>query len=433
MRRLLRHAAFLATLSCAAVQASTTSGVTPTCPDDLSFCDGRCVHGQTDAENCGECGNGCAHGLSCQSGRCTCPNLLESLCSNACVDTHADPANCGACGVACPAGEVCRDSRCACRENARCNGVCVSLASDALNCGVCGGNCGSHATCVDGRCLVTLAETENNAALAVGAGFVFWASGSAIHKVSVQGGPISTVATSAQGVPEDLVLDGANLYWTNSTLEALMKTPIAGGPSTLLASNLGPFLGGIAVDATNVYVVARVRFIDTIFAVPIAGGAPRPVFATQARIFDLAADSLHLFWSQSFGVTDGSINFKTATGGTTVLVTNVQYLRSSIAVRGTRVFWATKDEIAQAPITGGIMTTLATATSPSGPVVGERSVYWMDHRFAAGAWGEVRRVSIGGGEPTVLWAPQAGIRQLAVEGASLYILTDKGLFQLSPI
>ena len=434
MRRLLRHAAFLATLSCAAVQASTAPEATAACADDLSFCDGRCVDRQSHRKNCGECGNACAPGLSCESGRCICPKLKESSCSNACVDTHADPANCGACGVACPSGEVCRDSRCDCGDGARCKGACVSLATDVSNCGACGSNCGSHATCHDGRCLVTLAETEDTGALAVIGDFVYWQSGNALLRVSVQGGPVARVTTSALGPPGQMAFDSANLYWTIPKVDAIAMAPIAGGPSTVLASNLGPLKGGIAVDATSVYFATRSsQLIDTIFAVPLRGGAPRAVFATKGHVLSLAADPRHLFWAESYGVTDGSISHTSAAGAATALVTNVTDLRA-IAVRGQDVFWTAADTFAKAPIGGGRVTALATTTGirpTAAPAVGARSIYWAEYGRGGS---QIKRVSIEGGVPTILFTQQHfAVYGLVVDGASLYILTGDALLQLTPV
>ena len=333
--------------------------------------------------------------------------------------------------MACAEGELCRNSQCACREgDARCKGACVSLPKDPLNCGACGNACGPHGTCADGRCLVTLAESQDNGALAVEANFVYWRSGNAILKVSVQGGTTVTVATSVQGPPGEIVVDSTNVYWTVPAADAVMKAPVGGGPATLLASKLGTLSKGIAVDARNVYFATQnAQLIDTIFSVPTGGGATKAVVSSQAHILDLAADPLHLYWSQTFGATDGSINFTTAKGGTTVLVQGLRDLRS-FAVGGGQVYWATSEAIAQAPSEGGSLTVLAATSFPTALAVGAKSVYWADLPTKGP---ELRRVSIGGGESTLLLTPPVAVRALVASGTSLYWTTNNGVMQLSPI
>jgi hypothetical protein len=69
-------------------------------PPPCSDCGGICVDLQSDDANCGACGQACAQGTRCESGRCvtTCSGLV---CGDTCVDAMNDPNNCGACGVTC--------------------------------------------------------------------------------------------------------------------------------------------------------------------------------------------------------------------------------------------------------------------------------------------------------------------------------------------
>jgi hypothetical protein len=47
--------------------------------------------------------------------------------------------------------------------------------------------------------------------------------------------------------------------------------------------------------------------------------------------------------------------------------------------------------------------------------------------------GEIKRVSIHGGEPTILLTVPSAVRTLAIGGTSLYWTTTQGVMQLSPI
>jgi len=88
----------------------------PQCSGQQVLCGGSCVSTQTDAANCGTCGNACGAGFTCSAGQCQPP-----------------PAACGA------------------GEN-RCNGACVNLQTSASNCGNCGTVCGAGLTCSAGVC-----------------------------------------------------------------------------------------------------------------------------------------------------------------------------------------------------------------------------------------------------------------------------------------
>jgi hypothetical protein len=69
-----------------------------------TICSKQCVDLNSDAYNCGKCGNVCPPGgtvtLVCQQGNCVCPGG-ETLCNGVCVDATRDNNNCGTCGTAC--------------------------------------------------------------------------------------------------------------------------------------------------------------------------------------------------------------------------------------------------------------------------------------------------------------------------------------------
>jgi hypothetical protein len=84
-----------------------------TCAAPQTSCGGVCVNLQTDAMNCGKCGNKCA--VACSSGMCvaTCP-MGTTNCGGSCVDTKVDPNNCGTCGKVCGNGQTCVAGACTC-------------------------------------------------------------------------------------------------------------------------------------------------------------------------------------------------------------------------------------------------------------------------------------------------------------------------------
>ncbi len=145
----------LLTGACATAPVSRTLGlVEPDCGSDGQVCNGLCVDTQRDADNCGDCGKKCPHGVGCVKGACTltCTGGLQK-CGDACSDVQHDPQNCGACGKACmpPANSVptCTGGTCAslCQMGFQdCNakpedGCETNLASDPAHCGGCATHC----------------------------------------------------------------------------------------------------------------------------------------------------------------------------------------------------------------------------------------------------------------------------------------------------
>jgi hypothetical protein len=140
------------------------------CNADLCS-DGCEINIAEDPRNCGACGNKCAPGQACLSGRCIC-DPDKTRCDSECVDLQTDSDNCGACGYRCPGkadfnehrgGPVCVLGRCSysCAPGyADCdhridNGCEVDLMVDPLNCGSCGTQCDQRGgqPCAAGRCL----------------------------------------------------------------------------------------------------------------------------------------------------------------------------------------------------------------------------------------------------------------------------------------
>lgn len=147
------------------------------CSEGREACDGGCVDLQTDAEHCGTCGTACEEGQHCSGGSCrdeaveTCEGE-EVECASGCTDRSKDPANCGACGNACDPSESCEAGTCvevgACKGGESvCGEVCVDTTSDAENCGdcdvVCGGGANvSEGTCETSACVLSCEDTFGN-------------------------------------------------------------------------------------------------------------------------------------------------------------------------------------------------------------------------------------------------------------------------------
>lgn len=99
----------------------------PTCPPELTICNGNCKDLQTDENNCGACSNPCG--------------VAQTCCDGVCKNLNTDESNCGTCGNVCGAGQTC------------CSGVCKNLQADPANCGICGNVCAApQVLCLAGDC-----------------------------------------------------------------------------------------------------------------------------------------------------------------------------------------------------------------------------------------------------------------------------------------
>ena len=80
------------------------------CPTAETHCSGPRVDLDSDAQNCGSCGNACNANEACSAGTC-CPTGQMS-CGGSCVDTTVDSNNCGSCGNVCAFNQTCGAGLC---------------------------------------------------------------------------------------------------------------------------------------------------------------------------------------------------------------------------------------------------------------------------------------------------------------------------------
>jgi Stigma-specific protein, Stig1 len=88
------------------------------CAAGTTCCNGTCTDLNSDANNCGACGNICpASAPICNQGTCSgCPTG-RTFCYPSCVDLSVNPYNCGTCGLQCAPSEVC--------AGGLCQGICI--------------------------------------------------------------------------------------------------------------------------------------------------------------------------------------------------------------------------------------------------------------------------------------------------------------------
>jgi hypothetical protein len=122
------------------------------CGESETNCRGVCAELDTDAANCGFCGNDCGTGKTCSNKVCVCDDQHLN-CAEVCIDPKTDEKNCGSCGTVCPQDRTCVAGKCNCTAPlVECEGRCVNPVSDLAHCGECGHRCVNGATCDDRVC-----------------------------------------------------------------------------------------------------------------------------------------------------------------------------------------------------------------------------------------------------------------------------------------
>ncbi len=137
------------------------------CCEAGTTCCGKnaCVDVQTDAKNCGKCGNQCPEYYVCVDGTCsekTCEDG-QNLCSGECYDLTSSKDHCGDCDTKCDDGYKCESSNCVldCAEGLTvCGSTCADITKDNKNCGGCGNRCNDDEVCGEVEVEVMDPETE---------------------------------------------------------------------------------------------------------------------------------------------------------------------------------------------------------------------------------------------------------------------------------
>ena len=154
---------------CATTETCVEGVCTPSevnCSDDpdadaTTLCWGTCVDLDSDAQNCGTCGNACLADQACEAGTCVCPPDTQ-VCEGKCVDYASDKNHCGSCGNACLADQTCEESTCVCPEGTGvCGDKCLDFSSDKNNCGSCGHACVGDEICEEGACKLVCANASD--------------------------------------------------------------------------------------------------------------------------------------------------------------------------------------------------------------------------------------------------------------------------------
>jgi hypothetical protein len=202
----------------------------------------------------------------------------------------------------------------------------------------------------------------------------------------------SVTVTCTEGVQSGLVSDGQYLYWVTNGFSngsysngAVMRMPVGGGAPAVLASGLpNVFMASAAVDTNYLYFASYKE--GTINRVPLAGGPVSPVATGQSQPTSLVLSGTRLYWATSNEVV--TLDLGADAGAPVPLATspatnpNVIHFGSPrrIAIDAGFLYWVSlgdtdngpvyTDSVGKVPLSGGAAQPLVTGQFQLGGGIG---------------------------------------------------------------
>lgn len=195
---------------------------------------------------------------------------------------------------------------------------------------------------------------ERIAYIATDGNYVFWRSYGPVEKVSVDGGPVtsiyeketatshnSVVAPMFTGFGDPLKVANGYVYWTGHQVPdptKLLKSPTTGGASTTLVSGYFHRFSDLAIDDDFVY-FSKANSTD-ISKVSINGGpSTSMVMSAMSPFRNLAIDGRYLYWYDIGGVGKVSLDNGDRTNLTEAVLETGNILANTIVIDDSSVYW----------------------------------------------------------------------------------------------
>jgi len=254
--------------------------------------------------------------------------------------------------------------------------------------------------------------------IAVDDNFVYFSTqGGALKKVSIDGGPIETLASDVRGAKR-IAIDATDVYCVTET-GTVVRVAKRGGELLQLAEGSEIDAGGIVVDDAGVYVTVQgtnglgaVRRMakaggaeiaelasnqtnpgalalslghlywavdDALIEMPVEGGDPHAFMPDQSKPISVASDSSYVYWA-NFG--DGLIGRAGVDGSSPIVVAADVENPYQVAGDSVSVYWTSTDgTLSMAPV-GGEVEPVVLSSGPRGPIrlaLDRTSIYWSNY------------------------------------------------------
>lgn len=324
-----------------------------------------------------------------------------------------------------------------------CAAACTDVTSDPSHCGSCGRVC-SGVGCSAGACgmstLATVPFDSGSQRFAANASTLFWTSidwaGPYISGLSMAGAQDGGASSYrlfpdlGSGTIQWIVADANNVYFSanfgaGGTTFFVEQVPVGGGTPVTIANAPGT-VQALAINSTTVFYATQGTGTDTIWSVPIGGGAaPTPIVTGQPQpLFFMAADDNNVYWAQPQAVMQATV----AGAGVKALATSGGNI-GNIVLDAANVYYSDPNAIFAVPIGGGMVKNLG---EPGYPIMLDATdLYFV--RNGSTATKAFVRMQKGGGPQVVLAATTQTVYWAALGPDYVYAMTDSTLQQTGVI
>jgi hypothetical protein len=183
--------------------------------------------------------------------------------------------------------------------------------------------------------LASIAEADGAVSVVLSGTTLFWneVNAAVVESLPVTGGTPLQIATSQWHV-SGIAVDDSYVYFTDDWSYVVQRVPLGGGSVTMLAPGDSP--GGVAVDATSVYWADFYSIKKAPKTGLVGGGTPTVVVAGQTGIYSITLDATNLYWSDASA---GTVNMIPIAGGEPRILATGQLSPGKIVVGPTTVYW----------------------------------------------------------------------------------------------